>query len=67
MMDRQGLVVTEVLTDYAKKVIQDHYYKLEELRLPNNGAAGNESQSDMKDTSILKTNLNYSDYAMAQS
>ncbi len=67
MMDRQGLVITEVLTDYAKKVIQDHYFKREELRLPNNGAAGNESQSEMKDTSILKTNLNYTDYAMAQS
>lgn len=25
VMDRQGLIITEVLTDYAKLVIQDHY------------------------------------------
>ena len=25
VMDRQGLVITEVLSDYAKLVIQEHY------------------------------------------
>jgi len=51
VMDRQTLIVTEVLTDYAKRVIQDHYLKQGRLRV-DSGAK--------KDTQLLRTLPDYS-------
>jgi len=50
VMDRQALVVTEVLTDYAKQVIQEYY-----VRETNKGEEPLAAQEAAKDTSLLRS------------
>lgn len=51
IMDRQALIVTEVLTDHAKTIIQEHYY---------NNYSSEAATPSSKDTSLLRSSLNYS-------
>ena len=61
VMDKQALIVTEVLTDVAKTIIQQHYFDEAEA---NSMIVGEESkinvESSNKNKSLLQTHLDYS-------
>lgn len=61
-MDKQALIVTEVLTDVAKAIIQQHYL----ATAPNEGVdiveeSKIQSNNPDKDSSLLRSHINYSD------
>ena len=58
VMDRQALIVSEVLTDYAKTLIEQHYVEqCEEAKFEEDDQSSSETA---KDTSLMRCSLNYS-------
>ena len=56
VMDRQPLIITEVLTETAKQIIEQHYaaerHEKEEVK--------GESDNEDKDTSLMRSQVDYS-------
>ena len=53
--DKQALIITEVLTDQAKQIIEQHYAKEKELQMMDEAFGINE-----KDSSLLRSSVDYS-------
>lgn len=57
-MDRQALIISEVLTDSAKTLIEQHYVEqCEESKFEEEDRSGAETT---KDTSLMRSSLDYS-------
>ena len=59
VMDRQALIITEVLTDSAKQIVEQYYFQQakeeEERKMPQPLP----DDDDHKDTSLLRSSTNY--------
>lgn len=59
VMDRQALIVTEVLTDEAKQLVEQHYFSQERALEEEQKLQDLDQDAHEKDTSLLRASINY--------